>query len=188
MVETIRLSSDTLMAIINEILDFSKLEAGEAFLGIMPFNPNSLVEETLSLVKLKAEEKGLALEDEIIGQLPESLEGDPTRIKQILLNILNNAVKFTESGSIIISTEYREGESPSLCFKVRDTGIGISPEQIKNLFIPFHQLDRSTNRKYGGTGLGLSICKKLTDAMNGKIHATSAVGKGTTFTVELSAP
>jgi PAS domain S-box-containing protein len=187
LVETIRLSSDTLMTIINEILDFSKLESGESFLEITPFNPETIVNETLSLVKIKAEEKKLEIINDKKGGLPPLLEGDPTRLKQILLNLLNNAVKFTEEGSVTISSEYINSPTPILRLKVSDTGIGISPEQIKNLFIPFHQLDQSTNRRYGGTGLGLSICKKLTDAMGGNIRASSVEGKGTTFTVEIPA-
>jgi len=183
LVKTIRISSETLMKIINEILDFSKLESGKTSLEIVPFHLKHTLEETLSLVKNRANEKGLNLHLSTGTNVPEIVRGDVTRIRQVLLNLLSNAVKFTNDGEVKLEASIQEisGSHAVFHFSVSDTGIGIDNKKIKELFDPFNQLDQSTTRKFGGTGLGLSISKKLIELMNGKIWVNSIPNKGTTF-------
>jgi len=183
LVKTIRISSETLMNIINEILDFSKLESGKTALETTRFHLLHTLEETVSLVKNRANEKGISISISVEEQVPELVKGDITRLRQILLNLLHNAVKFTESGRIDlhVKTLQVEQKSVELEFSVTDTGIGIPEARVKELFKPFNQLDNSTTRKFGGTGLGLSISKKLVELMGGNIWVESSNGKGTTF-------
>lgn len=187
-VETIRRSGETLLTIINDILDFSKIEAGRMELEQLPFNLRECVESALDLLAPRAAEKGIELGYLMENDVPEAIYGDVTRLRQILVNLLSNAVKFTEKGEVMVSvglekTNQDTAGTSVLHFRVRDTGIGISPEKIPDLFQPFTQVDASTTRKYGGTGLGLTICKKLTGMMGGNIwvETEGIAGRGSTF-------
>jgi signal transduction histidine kinase/CheY-like chemotaxis protein len=191
-IETIRVSGETLIELINDILDFSKIEAGRVDLECIAMHPKALVTETINLLRLKAEDKGLTLRGNIADDVPEKLTGDPTRIRQILINLVGNAIKFTEKGSISIDVKVDTAEDlkVKLLFSVTDTGIGIPRERMDRLFRPFSQVDASTTRKYGGTGLGLAISSRLCELMNGRMWVESKPGKGSTFffTAELLPP
>ena len=185
-IEIIRKSGDALLVIINDILDFSKIEAGKLELEMQPFDLRECIESAADLVAYRCSEKGVELLTNIELDAPRTVLGDVTRLRQVLANLLGNAVKFTESGEIEVSVQKIEGgnqpgETCQLHFSVRDTGVGIPPERAHRLFQSFTQVDASTTRKYGGTGLGLAICKRLTELMGGQIWAESAgPGKGTT--------
>ncbi|MCG8614894.1 MAG: response regulator [Desulfobacterales bacterium] len=182
-IEKVHLSAQSLLGIINDILDFSKIEAGKLDIEVIAFNLNEVLDNLSRLVTAKTQEKGLELIFNMDTEVPVYLKGDPLRLGQILLNLANNAVKFTEKGEIevSISAVTVAVEEAMLKFEVRDTGIGLTPEQQGKLFQSFQQADTSTTRKYGGTGLGLSICKKLCEMMGGEIGVESEAGKGTTF-------
>lgn len=182
-VETIRNSGDTLLAIINDILDFSKIEAGKMEIESIPFDLRDCVETALDLLVAKAQEKGLELAYFIEEDVPPVIEGDITRLRQVLVNLVGNAVKFTEEGEVFVgvSVANRSGNQYELQFMVRDTGIGIPKERLDRLFQAFQQVDSSTTRRYGGTGLGLAISKRLVELMGGRIWVESEVGKGSTF-------
>ncbi len=181
--DTIRSSSESLLSIINDILDLSKVEAGELQLENEVFNLYECVESAVDLMAAKAYDKNLELLTRIDMATPVLIKGDVTRLRQVLVNLLSNAVKFTEKGEIQVSVRplRKENTNYKILFSVKDTGIGISEEQLSRIFEPFRQADTSTTRKYGGTGLGLTISKNLTEAMGGKIWAHSFKGKGTTF-------
>jgi signal transduction histidine kinase/DNA-binding response OmpR family regulator len=200
--ETIRSSGDSLLTIINDILDFSKIEAGKMTLEEQPFDLRECIEASLDLMKVRASEKGLELAYQMDPGVPPAVLGDVTRLRQVLINLLGNAVKFTEQGEILLTVErLTAGEngqmaedksalipsSPtplaSLHFAVHDTGIGIPPDRIGKLFRPFTQADASTSRRYGGTGLGLALSKRLTDIMGGAmwVESEGVPGKGSTF-------
>ena len=176
-------SAQNLLGIINDILDFSKIEAGKLDIETVDFDLNSVVENISNMVEVKAKEKGLDLVFDIKKGVPIYLKGDPLRIGQIILNLSNNAVKFTEKGEIRISAELLEtdGKDVKIQFSVRDTGIGLTEEQQAKLFQSFQQADTSTTRKYGGTGLGLAISKKLVEMMGGRIWVESVYGEGSSF-------
>ena len=178
-IETIRMNGDALMVIINDILDFSKMESEKAVLEEQPFELRSNVEEALDLVSATAAGKKLNLAYSIDKDVPECIIGDPTRLRQILGNLLHNAVKFTECGEINLSVS--ASGACEIHFAVQDTGIGISPDQMDRLFQPFSQVDAIVNHKYGGTGLGLAISKKLVEQMGGSIWVESEPGIGSTF-------
>ena len=181
--ETIVSSSGMLLSVINDILDFSKIEAGKLELEILDFNLVRIIEEIISISGIMAKEKGLGLMKEINADVPEYLRGDAVRLRQILLNLINNAVKFTEKGEVklCISLEKESDSNATLRFTVTDTGIGI-PENLKDrLFKSFSQADASTTRRYGGTGLGLAISKQLAEMMGGEIGVESKEGIGSTF-------
>ena len=184
-VDTVRSSGKTLMALINDVLDFSKIESGHLNLEVRTFNLVAMLRELASLFFSEATKKGIVLNVEIGEEVSRMIDGDETRIRQILTNLLSNAVKFTEKGEInLIVTRDSIPDARGVCaieFEVNDTGIGISPQQLRKLFRPFSQGDSSTTRKYGGTGLGLVICKRLAEAMGGKVWAASRVGKGSSF-------
>ena len=183
-IETIRINGDALMVIINDILDFSKMGSEKAMLEEQPFELRSNVEEALDLVSATAAEKCLNLAYIIDKSVPEFIIGDPTRLRQILGNLLHNAVKFTERGEIKLSVSASELSGTGthqIHFAVQDTGIGISPDQMGHLFQPFSQVDATVTRKYGGTGLGLAISKKLVELMGGNIWVESQIGLGSTF-------
>ena len=188
-VETIRTSGDALMTIINDILDISKLEADKVMLEEQPFNLKSCIEEALDLVAIKAAEKGLNLSYTVDKNVPANIIGDPSRLRQILSNLLNNAVKFTNAGDVklIVSSQQLDG-THKIHFAVEDTGIGIPMDKMDHLFKPFSQVDASVTRRYGGTGLGLAISKKLVELMGGKIWAESEIGKGSTFHFTIEIP
>lgn len=188
--EIIRDSGDSLLAIINDILDFSKIEAGKIDIEQAPFDVRECIESCLSLVAPAAAAKGLDIAYSMNEGVPDAVLGDVTRVRQILLNLLNNAVKFTSKGEVILTCSHEpmttaEGLEKSggliLKFAVRDTGIGITPEQLAQLFQPFTQADASTTRKYGGTGLGLAISRRLSELMGGEAWAESEEGVGSTF-------
>ena len=182
-VEIIRSSGDTLLAIINNILDLTKIEAKMVELEYQPFNLQSCIEASLDLVAASAQEKGLNVDYTVEENTPSIILGDPTRLSQILINLLNNAVKFTEKGgvSVSVSSEWLEGDGFEIHFAVKDTGIGIPEDKMSRLFQSFSQIDSSIARKYGGTGLGLAISKRLAEMMKGKMWVESELGRGSTF-------
>jgi signal transduction histidine kinase/CheY-like chemotaxis protein len=181
--ETVKLSADSLLTVINDILDFSKIEAGKADLDIRPFNLRDTLEGVMRTLALRADEKNLELLCELAPETPEIVRGDSSRLGQIVLNLVGNAIKFTHEGEVALKVDVaeREGEARILHFMVSDTGIGIPPEKHASIFDPFTQADTSTTRKYGGTGLGLSIATRLIKLMGGKIWLESEVDKGSCF-------
>ena len=187
--ETIQDSGDSLLSIINDILDFSKIEAGKLELEVINFDVRLLVEDVSQLLAARAHAKGVELAVLISDDARLFLKGDPTRLRQILTNLIANAIKFTDQGEVIIrvSTTQQGNRHVRLKISVQDTGIGISPENRKQLFNPFSQADGSTTRKYGGTGLGLAISTELVSCMDGVLACESELGKGSTFffTVQL---
>lgn len=187
-VEKIKLSAENLLSIINDILDFSKIEAGKLTVEVTEFDLNNVLDNLASLIAPKAHEKGLDLIYSWEPDLPRRFIGDPLRIGQILLNLVSNAVKFTHQGEIEvrIDTENLNEDSVQLVFSIRDTGIGLTPDQISNLFNAFSQADTSTTRKYGGTGLGLSICQRLAELMGGSVQVESSYGEGSVFRVAVT--
>ncbi|GAB2882025.1 hypothetical protein GCM10027046_08000 [Uliginosibacterium flavum] len=183
-------SAEHLLAIINDILDFSKIEAGQLLLEDIEFDLRDTLKESLQIFNEHAQAHSVSFNLDIDASLPASLRGDPTRVRQVLMNLVSNAMKFTERGSITVRVE-NVISTPNLCtvrFSVTDTGIGIAPEVIPRLFQQFQQADSSTTRKYGGTGLGLAICRQLVEAMGGKIVVSSTPGVGSTFTFVLPMP
>jgi CheY-like chemotaxis protein len=183
---TILTSSEALLTIINDILDFSKIEAGRMELEEAPFALRECVDGAVSLIRTLASAKGLALNCVYGPDLPEVVIGDVTRLRQILLNVLNNSVKFTEAGSVTLTVERAEGDD--LHIAVRDTGIGIAPDRLARLFQPFSQSDASIARRFGGTGLGLAISRRLAEAMGGTMWVESeGTGRGSTFHVRITA-
>jgi len=183
MVNIFRGAGENLLTLINDILDLSKIEAGQIELDNVEFNPWHLVEKTIEVLDLKAQEKGLPLNYHIAPEVPHLLFGDSHRLRQVLTNLISNAIKFTEQGEILIRVEQdpEAQDAGGLMFTVSDTGIGIRPEKLETIFESFSQADSSTTRKYGGTGLGLSICKRFVERMNGRIWVESGFGKGSTF-------
>ncbi len=183
MSEVILGSASALLTIINDILDFSKIEAGKLDLTYEPLSLSDMVEEVAELLMPRAEEKGIVLLSQIDPSQPDRYVGDPVRLRQVLINLAGNAVKFTDRGSVAIEAwvEQNERAETYACFSVTDTGLGISDEQAQRLFRPFEQADRSITRRFGGTGLGLSISRQLVDLMGGEIGVRSAVGQGSTF-------
>lgn len=188
-VETIRASGDHLLTVINDILDFSKIESGRMELEVHPFDLRSVVEEALDLVAARAAEKGLELAYLIEPEVPHTLAGDAGRLRQVLVNLLSNGVKFTERGEVVLTVAARRlaGDRHEVHCAVRDTGIGIPPDRLDRLFKPFSQADASTSRTYGGTGLGLAISRRLSELMGGRVWAESEPGKGSTFHATLQA-
>jgi len=181
-------SSDALLGVINDVLDYSRIEAGKLSLEAIPFEINQLIHKVTGVVAFKAQEKGLELLFRIAPDVPRYCIGDPMRLAQILVNLINNAIKFTESGEVLVGIDASLTESGvDLHFSVRDTGIGIPLERQRELFTPFTQVDDSITRRFGGTGLGLSICKQLVQMMGGDIGIDSVPGQGSefSFTVKL---
>lgn len=179
--ENIRLSSDTLITLINDILDFSKIEAGKISLEAIPFEIDQVFEDIERTISFAAKTKGLRLTSSSPREVPKTVIGDPTRVRQVLLNLVGNAVKFTAHGAVTVQTSMIETSRKFLKFEVIDTGIGIPKSGLTRMFKSFSQVDSSTTRKYGGTGLGLSISKHLVSLMQGEIGVTSEVGVGSTF-------
>ncbi len=181
--EIVRSSAESLLAIINEILDFSKIEAGKLELEMLDFDLRTTVEDTAEMLAVKAQEKGLELNCLIDLRAPSPLRGDPGRLRQILINLTGNAVKFTHRGNVTVrvGVEADDGQKATLLFQVSDTGVGIPPDRIGALFAPFVQADGSTTRRYGGTGLGLAISRQLVELMGGRIGVDSIEGQGSTF-------
>ena len=181
--DIIKISSENLLNIINDILDFSKIEAGQIDFENIKFNIWEEIDAVSKLLSFKAREKNLDLSFKIDNNVPHFISGDPTRLKQVIINLLNNALKFTQKGGVSINVGFDKefDDRVKLIFKIIDSGIGISEENQKKLFKSFSQTDASTTRKYGGTGLGLAISKSLTSLMNGDIGVESAEGEGSTF-------
>ena len=181
--ETVKMSGDTLLTVINDILDFSKIEAGKIDLEAIDFDLRESLESTLKTLALRADEKGLELLCEVAPEVPEIVRGDSSRLRQIVMNLVGNAIKFTGNGEIAVKVqvEGREGLDWLCHFTVADTGIGIPEDKRKSIFEPFSQADSSTTRKYGGTGLGLTISTRLVQMMGGKIWVESEVGLGSQF-------
>jgi signal transduction histidine kinase len=187
--QTIKKNGAHLIAIISDILDISKIESGRLEVERIDTDPAQLMEDAMAIVSMNAKNKGLELTRRIDGELPPAIKTDPTRLRQILVNLMGNAVKFTQSGSVTLSARWEaSGEARSkVVIEVTDTGIGMTPEQAARLFKPFSQADSTTTRKYGGTGLGLVICKRLAELLGGDCTLRSEAGKGSTFTVEVDA-
>ncbi|MBV9505992.1 MAG: response regulator [Acidobacteriia bacterium] len=181
--ETIRTSSDALLTLINDILDFSKIESGKLEVEDEPFDLVECVEESIDLLAVGACKKGLELAAEIEPAILRRIRGDGTRLRQILVNLISNAVKFTSAGEVTVTVKqvFSAADHPELHFCVRDTGCGIPADRLDRLFQMFSQVDTSTTRKYGGTGLGLAISKRLTEIMGGRIWVESEAGKGSSF-------
>jgi EAL domain-containing protein (putative c-di-GMP-specific phosphodiesterase class I)/signal transduction histidine kinase/CheY-like chemotaxis protein len=184
--EVIAKSGASLLAIINDILDFSKIEAGKLELEAAPTDPAEVIEDVLALFWERARSKGLDLAAHIDPAMPALIEADPTRLRQVIGNLVNNAIKFTETGAVMVQAAPQETKAgPMLRIAVRDTGIGIPKDKIPGLFEAFTQADQSTTRRFGGTGLGLAICRRLAEAMGGRLSADSTVGKGSVFALDL---
>jgi signal transduction histidine kinase/DNA-binding response OmpR family regulator len=181
--ETVKLSADSLLIVINDILDYSKIEAGKIELEVIDFNLRNCAEEALRTFASAADEKGLELLCDIAPDLPELVAGDPGRLRQILLNLVSNAIKFTAHGEVALKAQIdaEDDDSRVIRFTVADTGIGIPGEKQEFIFSPFTQADSSTTREYGGTGLGLTICARMVAMMGGRIWLESEVGRGTQF-------
>lgn len=194
---TIHASSTHLLNLINDILDLSKIEAGKLELESAPCSPCQIIHDVVNVLRIRAQQNGTKLSWSARGSLPLNILGDPTRLRQVLMNLVGNAVKFTHQGEVEIICEFidrmniasigtaGEAHQDQMRFTVRDTGIGISPEQIHRIFNPFEQADSSTTRKFGGTGLGLSISKRFIEAMGGTIHVESQLGQGSRFIVTI---
>ncbi len=182
-ITTIRASADTLLNLINDLLDFSKIEAGKVVLDSVEFDLHDAIEQTIELFAQQAHQKGLELVSYIGDNVPKTVVGDPTRVRQIICNLVGNAVKFTEEGEVFVGVFLREyvGTTCTVRFEIRDTGIGIPPDAQFHIFDHFAQADQSTTRKYGGTGLGLSIAKQLVAMMGGEIGMESSKGRGSLF-------
>ncbi len=187
-VSIIRRNGEHLLRIINDILDLSKIEADRIDLERIPVSPRAIVAAAAAVIEPSAAAKGLAFEVRQVGLVPEAVCTDPTRLTQVLVNVLNNAVKFTDLGSVTLIWSLIEtpSEEPRLLFEITDTGIGMTPVQLANLFKPFVQADNSTTRRFGGTGLGLTISRKLTRLLGGEIAADSHAGAGSCFSVTIA--
>ncbi len=185
-------SAEALLAIVNDILDFSKIEAGKLRIEAIPFDPHELLEGVADLLAPRAQEKGLGVHVGIDARMPSRLVGDPNRLRQVLVNLVGNAVKFTEHGRIDLRAGFEpapgDEASARLVLEVSDTGIGIAEDQVARLFQPFQQADVSTSRRFGGTGLGLSICRRIADLMGGEISVRSRQGEGSTFALRIPVP
>jgi signal transduction histidine kinase len=184
--ETIRSSGEILLALINDILDLSKMESGKVTLDARPVNVRAVVNEVTQLLSGQAQEKKLALRSLVAPEVPAWFRGDATRLKQIFLNLVGNAIKFTHKGSVRVEVVTMDNAGWLEC-RVKDTGIGIPPDRVGRLFEKFSQVDSSITRRYGGTGLGLAICKRLVEGMGGNITVESKHYQGTTFTFRIPA-
>jgi signal transduction histidine kinase/CheY-like chemotaxis protein len=190
-IQTIHRNGEHLLSIINDILDISKIEADRMVVEHIDCSVESIIEEVSSIIRSRALEKGLFFDVEYDGAIPATIRSDPTRLRQILINLLGNAVKFTETGGVKLIGRYLEGKDSSLQFDVVDTGIGMTPDEVRNLFLPFTQGDVSMTRKFGGTGLGLAISRRIAQLMGGEVLVlTTQPGKGTTFrlTIPVACP
>jgi PAS domain S-box-containing protein len=178
----------SLLAVVNDILDFSKLEAGQLALDPQPFDPTAFADEAAEMMSGQAREKNLMFDLTVDPGLPRFVLADSSRLRQVLLNLIGNAVKFTSTGGVSVRASYMPAPTSRLRFEVKDTGPGIAPDQIDRLFKRFSQVDGSISRRYGGTGLGLAICRRLAELMGGRIGVESREGVGSTFWFEIAAP
>jgi PAS domain S-box-containing protein len=186
-IKAAKTSGDALLALIEDILDFSKIEAGKLDLETQPFAPLALVEEIVELLGPRAQAKGLEIASDVDDRLPARVMGDATRLRQVLLNLAGNAIKFTETGGVGVIAQ--PGAAPDeIVFEVRDTGIGIASDERERIFLEFEQADGSSDRKFGGTGLGLAISRRIVERMGGRIEVESAPGRGSTFRVTVALP
>ena len=185
--ELVRSSSEALLMILNDILDYSKIEADHLELEAIPFDVSKVVHATASLLAVRARERHLELLAEVTPEVPRAVRGDPTRLRQVLMNLIGNAIKFTEQGEVVVSvtTALAADDVVQLRFAIRDTGIGIAPEHLGSVFREFTQADSTMTRRYGGTGLGLAISQRLVRLMGGEITVTSEVGRGSLFRIKL---
>ena len=183
----VKSSAESLLTIINDILDFSKIEAGKLLVEEISYDLHRVVADTLKIMALRAHEKEIELVLEVLPEVPRHVLGDPSRLRQVLVNLIGNAIKFTATGEIALSAKLsaNNGECQTIQFAVRDTGVGIAPEKQQAIFDAFTQEDSSTTRRYGGTGLGLSISRRLVELMNGRMWLESVPGQGSTFYFEL---
>ena len=181
--ETVRVSAESLLTIVNDILDFSKIEAGKLEMEDLAFDLRNTLDEMGDLLAMHAHEKGLEFTILMESEVPSRLIGDPGRLRQVLTNLVGNAVKFTQRGEVAVgvSLDSEDEKTATIRFAVRDTGIGIPEDRLEALFQPFTQADASTTRRFGGTGLGLSISKSLVELFHGQIGGTSTLGEGSTF-------
>nr|CRH05758.1 putative Histidine kinase with Pas 3 domain, PAS 4 domain, HisKA domain, HATPase domain and Response reg domain [Candidatus Magnetococcus massalia] len=180
-VQTIHRAGGALLSLINDILDLSKIEAGELTLESLNFSLTELAQDSLDILMLRASEKGLELHFEIDPELPTHVMGDPERLQQVLLNLLGNAIKFTQTGQIRLYIDWFDPQQEMLHFTIQDSGVGIAPDRLESIFQPFSQAESSTFRNYGGTGLGLTICRQLIETMHGTIWAESTLNQGSVF-------
>jgi signal transduction histidine kinase/DNA-binding response OmpR family regulator/HPt (histidine-containing phosphotransfer) domain-containing protein len=187
--ELVRSSSEALLMILNDILDYSKIEAEHLELEVIPFDVSKVVHATASLLAVRAREKHLELLAEVDADVPRAVRGDPTRLRQVLMNLIGNAIKFTEQGEVVVSVGATQTDGTvTLSFAVRDTGIGIAPEHIGSVFKEFTQADSTMTRRYGGTGLGLAISQRLVRLMGGELGVKSELGRGSEFAFSVTLP
>src|SRR5712664_1664152 len=187
--ELVRSSSEALLMILNDILDYSKIEAEHLELESIPFDVSKVVHATASLLAVRAREKHLELLAEVSAEVPRAVRGDPTRLRQVLMNLIGNAIKFTEQGEVVVSVSSAASDGTAkLTFAIRDTGIGIAAEHVGSVFKEFTQADSTMTRRYGGTGLGLAISQRLVRLMGGDLGVTSEVGRGSEFSFTLALP
>ncbi|MCC6677997.1 MAG: response regulator [Phycisphaerales bacterium] len=184
---TVRRNAEHLLAVINDILDLSKIEASKMTAERIDCSVFQIIDDVVGLMQVRAAAKGIELQHEFVFPLPACIQSDPLRLRQILLNLVGNAIKFTQDGSVTVRCSMQPGPSPLIRIDVRDTGIGMSPEELARLFKPFSQADSSTTRRYGGTGLGLTISERLAKLLGGGVTVTSQPGAGSTFTVTIDA-
>jgi signal transduction histidine kinase/CheY-like chemotaxis protein len=187
-VQTIRRNGEHLMSLVNDILDISKIEAGKMMVESLPTAPRQVVADVASLMRVRAAEKGLAFDVEFEGAIPETIQSDPTRLRQIVMNLVSNAIKFTDKGGVrtVVRCAPPTAADPRLVIEVADTGIGMTDEEARKLFTAFAQADASTTRRFGGSGLGLAISKRLAGLLGGDIEAQSAPGCGSCFRIKVS--
>jgi signal transduction histidine kinase/DNA-binding response OmpR family regulator len=184
---TIHQSGQHLLSLISDILDLSKIEAGQLSVEMIRCSPQQIVAETVSVLRVRAREKGLKLDYHWVGDIPETIESDPARMRQMLLNVVGNAIKFTDSGGVhIIAQVVGPLDNPRLLIEVVDTGIGIQLDKLQTIFDPFCQADTSVTRRFGGTGLGLAICRRLANALGGGVTVQSRPGEGSIFSISIS--
>ena len=183
--EAIYSSGKHLLSLIGDILDLSKIEAGQLDIETIPCSLPELMAEVLSVLRVRSQEKGIRLDCSWSGGIPETIQTDPARVRQLLLNLVGNAIKFTDNGGVHVLTELVGGTEPQVVISVSDTGVGIPADQLEAIFDPFVQADNSVTRQFGGTGLGLAICRRIVNALGGSISVTSTVGQGSTFKVTL---
>lgn len=185
--QTIRRSGQHLLALVNDVLDLSKIEADQLHVEAIPTSPHEILSETISVLRVAAKEKGIGLDYRWESDVPSRITTDPYRLKQLLLNLVSNAIKFTNQGSVLLVARIdRSAREPEMVLEVRDTGIGIPDDKLKTIFKPFVQADETVTRRFGGTGLGLAIAKKIAKALGGSLTAASTVGKGSTFTARVA--